>query len=657
MVVIMKKRFLDVFPFVLFILFSLVAGSQSVVGSCLADFESLSKREQVKLLEELCWQNREKQSDKAIEYGLRGIKIAEQEGFQKDMGVLYNYVGVIYQHYKDDIHTAINYYNLGLPIILQEKDSVEIAYVYNNLGDAFYHTGNEALAVEYAQKSMEIFERLQNKRGIAYSYINKGYLSRQSEDYETALHYFKTAISLRETFSDSVGIASANLEIAKTLFLMGETDSAMQYFQESLHRHIHLDNRSYMAYSMQGIGDVYFAKQQYDSASVYFNEALVLCVERNNLSGIIDSKLGIAKTYAAQGETDTSISILNEARERAKDSELGGNILKVYRALGELYDQQKEYQLASENYQTYIEVCDSLFSVLQFQALDEIKSRFQITEQLNSAHENLKAKQKTQIYAYVIIAMLIVFAVILFLRNKTIAKLSADLAESNEAKDKIFSIISHDLVSPFHVLLGASDLLMESLDEKDIENAKNHSYLLKQTSEEAYRFISNLLAWSRTQQKSIKLRKQEFNFSKLVRDVKAMFDNQAKLKNIEVKVEVPDNFKIKADKNLLQIVLVNLLNNAVKFTNHDGEINLSLTVDDDDFKFVISDNGVGISAERLAGMFTDAKVESTLGTRNEKGTGFGLILCKEFVEMHSGEIHVKSGEGEGAEFWFTLPLQ
>ena len=653
----MRKTFIHSFFLLLTVLFVLQGHTQPAGNNELSNFDSLSERQQVELLMKLCWQNREKQSDKAIEYGLRGIQIAEQQGYQKEIGVLYSYVGVIYQHYKDDIHTAIKYYNLGLPIILQEKDSVEIAYVYNNLGDAFYRIGNQALAVEYAQKSMEIFERLQDKRGIAYSYINMGYLNRLSEDYETALNYFEKAIALRETFSDSVGIASANLEVARTLFLMAKTDSAMQYFQESLEKHRELDNKSYMAYSMQGIGDVYFLKGDYDSAAVYFNGALKLCEERKNLSGIIDSKLGIAKTLSKQGQKDDCLAVLNDALINARHSEITGNILKVYKALGEFYDNQKQYKEAAENYHTYIAVYDSLLSELQYQTLNEIKSRFQITEQLNSVNENLKEKQKAQIYAFIIIVMLIIFAVTLFLRNKTIAKLSSDLKQSNQSKDKIFSIISHDLISPFHVLLGASDLLMESLDEKDLDNARNHGHLLQQTSEEAYRFISNLLAWSRTQQKSIKLRKEDFNFSQLVRSVKAMFYNQAKLKHIQLKMNAPETVLVHADRNLLQIVLVNLVNNAVKFTEQGGNIELSVITEKEQIKFVIKDNGVGISPERLSAMFKDTKVESTPGTRNEKGTGFGLILCKEFVEMHKGKIGVKSTEGEGAEFWFTLPLQ
>ena len=136
-----------------------------------------------------------------------------------------------------------------------------------------------------------------------------------------------------------------------------------------------------------------------------------------------------------------------------------------------------------------------------------------------------------------------------------------------------------------------------------------------------------------------------------------MFNKQAKLKNIQIKVNTPEELLINGDKNLLQIVLVNLVNNAVKFTKRNGLIELSVRNEENKLKFVVKDNGVGISPDRLSKLFKEEDVESTLGTGNEKGTGFGLLLCKEFVEMHNGQISVKSVDGKGSEFWFTLPLK
>ncbi len=631
------------------------AKSQDEQTVTIAVLDSLPAIEQVHLLSELCWKNREKHSDKAIEYGLKGIEIAKRKGFTKELGVLYNYVGVVYQHYKDDVHKAIYYYNLGLPIILEVDDAVELAYVYNNLGDAFYRIGNVSLAQEYAERSGELFQKLKDKKGIAYSFINLGYLNRLNEDYDAALNYFNKAIALRETFNDTVGIASAKLEIAQTLFLMGQTDEAMKNFRESLQSHLRLDNKSYMAYALEGLGDVYFKKNELDSAYVYYIKALALFKERENRTGQTECQLGIANVLAKKGEYAACEKVLNEALLVAGESKLTGNILKVYKAKGEFYFDQHEYKTASEFYQTYLAVYDSLFSAVQFQNLSQIKDRFSITEQLYTVHMNLKNKQRMQGFAFAFIVMLLSFLIILVYRNKKISKLSAELAESNDAKDKIFSIISHDLVSPFHVLLGGSELLVESLEEKDLENAKTSASLIQQTSEEAYRFISNLLAWSRSQRKKIKLYREDFPVGNLTSKVRDMSINQAKMKGIDITLNQDEQLTINADMNLMQIVLINLVNNAIKFTPKKGSIEIGVKEDMENIRIAVKDSGIGIPADRLKLLFSDKHIESTHGTNNEKGTGLGLLLCKEFVELHGGKIGVISEEGKGSEFWFTIP--
>ncbi len=652
----MDRNKVYLFFFILFFLsVAVIRGQESLTGKP-ANFNSLSKRQQVAILSKLCWKYREKKTDQAIEYGLEGIRIAKAEGFDKELATLYNYVGVIYQDYKFRIPEALSYYDKGLPLSLKVKDSIEIAYVYNNLGDAFYKIGNVPLAYEYGKKSLDMFQRLKNARGIAYSYINLGEVNRINEKYDSAMFYFRKAIALRQTFNDSIGIASANLELAQTLFRMNRIDSAMYYFKISLAKHRQIRNKNYMAYSMQGMGDVFLLRKEYDSADLYYRKALALCRDRNNPTGEITSQIGIARVLAHEGKEKEGARILEEALYNARRSEIIPNILKVYKAKGEFFNQLKAYKRSSENYQNYIHTYDSLFSVLQYQTLSEIRDRFQMTEKLNNINEDLRTRQRDQIYSIVIILLLIVFAVVLFLRNRIIVRLSGELMQSNQAKDKIFSVISHDLISPFNVLMGTSELLLDDLKDGDLYGAKAKGLLMQRTAEESYRLISNLLNWARTQRKNIKIRKEVMDMGEVMEEVSSTLSNQANLKNIRVEVRAPEPVKVEADRNLIRIVLINLLNNALKFTPVEGRIEMSLVKQGAQAKVSVKDNGLGISSERLALLFTDQNLESQPGTNNEKGTGLGLLLCKEFIEMHGSEIHVASNVGEGTEFWFFLPV-
>ncbi|MFC0876735.1 tetratricopeptide repeat protein [Saccharicrinis sp. FJH2] len=618
-------------------------------------FNSMSKREQVNSLATQCWQNREKQTDKAIEYGMEGIKIAKEEGYTKELGKLYNYIGVIYQHYKFDISKAIYYYDLGLPYCIKANDSEEIAYLFNNLGDAFYITGNVPLALEYTQKSMDLFQKTKNERGIAYSYINMGELNRVKGEYATSLNYFNKAINIRKKLNDSIGIASAYLELGHTLFLMDKKDDALYNYSLSLEKNRELNNINFMAYSMQGIGKIYLEIDNIDSAIYFYHTALDLCKSRNNLSGIINSQLGMAKALALSGNITEGENFLNKALQNAKISGISRDILSVYKTRGQFYQQQNQYRKATEDYENYVEVYDSLFTALQYATLNDIRDRYLITSQLNSATETLKMKKKVQIYAIIFIIILIIFSVILFFRNQKISRLSSEIIKSNDTKDKIFSIISHDMISPFNILIGSSGLLIENLKKNDVENAMNHGQIIQQTSERTFQLISNLLSWARSQQKRIVPYKRNFDLSVLLHEVNAMFENLANYKNITVDIVTENNLIIKADKNLLQIVIANLLNNALKFSYTGEKVEMRAQQMPDHVKVSIKDHGIGIKTETLTMIFSGQDIESTAGTKNERGTGLGLILCREFIEMHGGTIHVKSKPGEGSEFWFNIP--
>lgn len=212
----MKKKKIISFLTVLLLTFSISLNAKGIIS--LAQMDSLPKYEQVRLLSKLCWENRESHTQQALEYGLQGIKIAKEAGYEKSLAELYNYVGVIYQHYLFDTRKGMYYYDLGLPLSLKLKDSVEIGYVYNNLGDAFYTIGNVPLAFEYGKKSLQIFNRLHNTQGIAYGYINMGEANRIDRRYDSALYYFQKAIRLRRKIGDSIGVASATLAVAQTFF-------------------------------------------------------------------------------------------------------------------------------------------------------------------------------------------------------------------------------------------------------------------------------------------------------------------------------------------------------------------------------------------------------------------------------------------------------
>lgn len=233
----------------------------------------------------------------------------------------------------------------------------------------------------------------------------------------------------------------------------------------------------------------------------------------------------------------------------------------------------------------------------------------------------------------------------------------AKLKESNATKDKFFSIIAHDLKSPFNSMIGFSEVLNEKFDEYNIEKQKKFISIINQELQGTYKLLENLLYWSRSQRGTIDFKPERLNLYLLVNETNKLLVNLAQNKSINLINQIPENINVEADRDMLLSIIRNLISNAIKFTPKCGEISIKakLTKDDKFVKILVIDSGVGISKETQSKLFDIGENTTTKGTENETGTGLGLILCKEFVERHGGEIWVESELKKGATFNFTLP--
>ncbi|MBI9052957.1 MAG: hypothetical protein JEY96_04020 [Bacteroidales bacterium] len=229
------------------------------------------------------------------------------------------------------------------------------------------------------------------------------------------------------------------------------------------------------------------------------------------------------------------------------------------------------------------------------------------------------------------------------------------LEEANSTKDKFFSIIAHDLKNPFNTLIGYSDVLKSDFREYGQDEIYQHLNTIYNTSVNGYNLLENLLKWSQSQTNKILFEPQKVNLFNIVQICIEDVENQSQFKDIEIHNDVSKNYHIIADQNLLKTVLRNLVNNAIKFTNRNGMITISSTKDEFCTEILVKDTGVGMSGKYVNDLFKIDRISTMAGTDKEKGSGLGLILCKEFVEKHGGKIWVESKQGIGSEFKFTIP--
>lgn len=229
------------------------------------------------------------------------------------------------------------------------------------------------------------------------------------------------------------------------------------------------------------------------------------------------------------------------------------------------------------------------------------------------------------------------------------------LQELNAAKDRFFSIIAHDLRSPFNAIVGLSSLLVEQIRQKDYDSLDQYAEIIEESSQRAMTLLLNLLEWSRVQTGKISFSPVKLDLAKEIDDAIGLAREAARQKEITLERELPESAIAFADRPMLATVLRNLISNAIKFTRRGGRIVIGAQAEADGWRISVSDNGVGMSEDTVEKLFRIDQNHSTPGTDNENGTGLGLILCREFINRHGGDIQVESKIDHGSRFSFTLP--
>lgn len=235
-------------------------------------------------------------------------------------------------------------------------------------------------------------------------------------------------------------------------------------------------------------------------------------------------------------------------------------------------------------------------------------------------------------------------------------KQKRELEELNATKDKFFTIIAHDLKNPFNTVIGLAELLVERFETYDSQKIKEFVTQIHKFSNNAYNLLEDLLQWAKAQTGRMEIKPEKIDIFELAVENKALFEEKAAKKGVEINLEVAMQTFALIDRNMITTVLRNLVSNAVKFTNAGDQININAIKVNDHIEINVTDTGIGIPKENQNKIFRIDSNLSTQGTSDEAGTGLGLIISREFVEKNGGTIHVESTEGNGSKFIFTVPM-
>lgn len=298
--------------------------------------------------------------------------------------------------------------------------------------------------------------------------------------------------------------------------------------------------------------------------------------------------------------------------------------------------------------------------------IDEIRNNIKEQESvlnksfLNSVRHSTNFLQNVLIFLMLLACILVGYILMLAYKNhkfqEHIVSLNQTIMKDSIQKDKFFSIIGHDLIAPFNALLGFSNLLSEAAKNESKEDIIEYSSIVNQSSKRIFNLLQNLLVWAKMQNGKTKFSPRSVNIHDLISSSILIIFPIAQGKNIELKWSVSPKLEATLDSTMISSVLQNLITNAIKFTQTGGQVSIESYVNSDNLNFVISDSGIGMDKNQLDKLFKLDSTSSTRGTENEVGTGLGLLICKEFVDSHHGQIWAKSKPGEGTTFYVSIPL-
>jgi signal transduction histidine kinase len=576
-----------------------------------------------------------------------------------------------------DFRSSAKYNDLALNLSFQLKDTTNMAYCYNNLGLNYSNFGKYDEAYFYYTQSYNLAVKKKDSTGMAISLHNMANVFKELGQYDRALDYLKHTQKISDLIKDREGKAYNYDEIGDIFRKKGLYDSAVSALKLSLKvaRQLKLNPSDLETETLIKVAKTYLEKNDNAKALAYYDTAFALYKKTENEFGLAQVDLGRAIVFLKQNQFTQAQALMERSAATAKQTNSWSLEIHCYENLANLFEKQGDYKKSLNYYRQYKELEDSLFSqgmqakLLQDQVRFETASKDDLIKSLTKSAElrggELKKQEVVRNILVVAVALtgLLLFTVyrsgqrriqlnkLLIQHQDEIKRRSKELEQLNEVKDKFFSIISHDLRSPMNALSAILDL-MDQDRIKPEEFSRLNKELRRQFSH-TKTLINNLLDWALLQMDKLKIQPEKFNLKNLVDENFKMLAS-LHLKETNMINQVAGHFSGFGDLNMVNLIVRNLVLNGIKFTENGGTIEVDCKEENNELIVSVKDNGIGITPEVQKMLFEKTSGYTTRGTANEKGTGLGLILCKEFVEKNGGRIWLESEMGKGSTFYFTL---
>ena len=611
----------------------------------------------------------------ALENSKRAAKLLNDNSTYAQKLKVYKSLGTFY-YLSANFNLAIVNYQKALSF--EPDNTLTKGQIYYALGNCNFALGNLPNALNLSLEALKIFDNLHENNDLLNAYVSIANIYERQNSFSKAIEFNLKAANIFEQNKNIFRTLTIFENVGKIYVLQKKYNLAINYYNKALGIYKNIGNKAGEAITYQNIAKLFYRQMNYKTALVYYQLSYKIAkqansevLETSNLLGLGNAELMLNNYGVAEQNYKLALQKAKLLNQRFELKEAYEGLSIISKSKNNVFE-SKTFSLLSN------QIKDSLFndsilaSVTNLQLLyDKDKTQRQVillkqNEELSNAKLTKERQISKMLIAIVILFVLLTVGFLYFYmnnkrissslknQNKKLEIQTEELGRLNNVKDRFFSIISHDLRNNMTTMKLYFDLM--SNKKYKPENTEELTKQISSSVENNIDLLENLLVWASSQIKGLPLKFESLNIFELVNKNIALSASIAHQKNITLVNLCLENSRAFADENTINLVLRNLIVNAIKFTNDEGKITVSSTVTNSKIKISITDNGVGIDKEKLDQMFTQHKNPSTQGTANEKGTGLGLLLCDDFIKQNNGTIYAKSEKGKGSVFTFELPI-
>ncbi len=572
-----------------------------------------------------------------------------------------------------DSKRLIEYCELALKITQKNDDKSRQSSLLCLLSQGYEQIGRIAEAFGYINQNVRIATQINDLKGIGMAKMNLGVCYNEIGNYSLAIKYYEECLEYFSKLKDTLSVCISDIALSDAYFKSNNPDSSLIHLQQAEKVSLIKDNYL-LDYIFTNYAETYFLKKEYNLAKQYALKGIAISQPSNNLYALSAEYLVIAKISLATNDFSNATINVQKGLKLAEETDFKENLINAYDIYSQILEKENKFAEALRYKTLFINTklkVETSVNANILQAYENVKKDEEFAE-IKAKDLKKDAVLKNERFAIIIITLILfmvtgITLLIYYSRNKLkesnlelikkneqILLQAENIKELNSLKDRLFSIVSHDLKSPLVNLKGMLGLLIKgSISQEKFQVIVPQ---LNKGVNNTLDLLENLLHWSKSQLKGFTISPSNFDVSSIAEVQLNLFDKQSAEKEISLINNIPVNTIAFADKDMIDVVLRNLVANAIKFCKADGKVTICSNVCENQVEIIVADNGVGISEDNVKKIFRVENVFTTLGTNNEKGTGLGLLLCKEFVEKNNGTIGVESAINEGSRFWFTLPI-